>query len=156
MIPTFLGTTLMVFTILQVAPDGPFERAVKQLQEGQAGGEGGPSRSGGSSKSNEITPELLEQMRMQFGLDKPIIVRYLIWLGVYPKEVKSKTLLLNEEFRETVHSIEINQFKEYLLQRYVKIIEENNEIKIIETGVGLELEMPSTSELISNYNIIKP
>ena len=33
MIPTFLGTTLMVFTILQVAPDGPFERALKQLQE---------------------------------------------------------------------------------------------------------------------------
>ena len=35
MIPTFLGTTLLVFTILQIAPDGPFERAVKQLKEGQ-------------------------------------------------------------------------------------------------------------------------
>ncbi len=154
MIPTFLGTTLMVFTILQVAPDGPFERAVKQLQEGQnAGGEGGPSHSGGSSKSTQITPELLEQMRMQYGLDKPIIIRYLIWLGVYPKEIKSKTLSINEEFRETVHSIEINQFKKYLLQKYVKVIKENDEIKIIETGVGLELPMPSTSVLINNYNI---
>ena len=154
MIPTFLGTTLMVFTILQVAPDGPFERAVKQLQEGQnAGGEGGASRSGSSSKSNEITPELLEQMRMQYGLDKPIIVRYLIWLGVYPKEVKNKTLSLNEEFRETVHSIEINQFKEYLLQRYVKVVSEENQIKIIETGAGLELPIPLTDELIKNYNI---
>ena len=56
MIPTFLGTTLMVFTILQIAPDGPFERAVKQLKEGQnSSGEGGVSRTGGSSKSNEIT-----------------------------------------------------------------------------------------------------
>ena len=154
MIPTFLGTTLMVFTILQVAPDGPFERAVKQLQEGNnSGGEGGPSRSGSTSKSSEITPELLEQMRMQYGLDKPIIVRYLIWLGVYPKEIKSKTLSLNEEFRETVHSIEINQFKEYLLQRYVKVIKENDEIKIIETGAGLELAIPPTSELINNYSI---
>ena len=27
-----MGSTLLVFTILQVAPDGPFERAVKQLK----------------------------------------------------------------------------------------------------------------------------
>ena len=32
MIPTFLGITFMVFFILQVAPDGPFERAVAQLK----------------------------------------------------------------------------------------------------------------------------
>ncbi len=154
MIPTFLGTTLMVFTILQIAPDGPFERAVKQLKEGQnSSGEGGVSRAGGSSKSNEITPELLEQMRMQYGLDKPIIIRYLIWLGAYPKEIKSKTLKINGEFRETVHSVEINQFKEYLLQRYIRAIKENDEIKIIETGVGLELEMPETEELINRYGI---
>ena len=154
MIPTFVGTTLMVFTILQVAPDGPFERAVKQLKEGQnAGGEGGVSRSGSGSKSNEITPELLEQMRMQYGLDKPIIVRYLIWLGVYPKEVRSKTLAINDEFRETIHSIEINQFKEFLLQRYIKIIKDNDEIKVIETGAGLEFDIPSTKKLIEQYQI---
>ena len=154
MIPTFLGTTLMVFTILQIAPDGPFERAVKQLKEGQnSSGEGGVSRAGGSSKSNEITPELLEQMRMQYGLDKPIIIRYLIWLRAYPKEIKSKNLKINGEFRETVHSVEINQFKEYLLQRYIRAIKENDEIKIIETGVGLELEMPETEELINRYGI---
>ena len=33
MIPTFIGITFMVFFILQVAPDGPFERAVKQLKD---------------------------------------------------------------------------------------------------------------------------
>ena len=155
MIPTFLGTTLLVFTILQVAPDGPFERAVKQLKEAQgAGGEGGGGvRSGNTGGSSKITPELLEQMRMQFGLDKPIIVRYLIWLGVYPKEVKSKILSLNEDFRETVHSIEINQFKEYLLQRYVKVVEDDGKIKVIETGVGLEFELPPTKQLINNYRI---
>ena len=154
MIPTFIGTTLMVFTILQVAPDGPFERAVKQLQEGNSGGsEGGPSRSGSTSKSNEITPELLEQMRMQYGLDKPIIIRYLIWLGVYPKEVKSKTLSINDEFRETIYSVEINQFKEYLIQRYIKVIDENDKLKVIETGAGLELTIPSNTDLINFYNL---
>jgi len=154
MIPTFIGTTLMVFTILQIAPDGPFERAVKQLKEGQnSSGEGGVSRSDSGSKSNEITPELLEQMRMQYGLDKPIIVRYLIWLGVYPKEVKSKTLAINDEFRETVHSIEINQFKEFLLQRYIKVVKDDNEIKIIETGAGLEFDIPPNQQLIDRYKI---
>ena len=110
MIPTFIGTTLMVFVILQVAPDGPFERAVRQLKEATgSGGEGYTVPRGNNIGGNKITPELLEEMRMQFGLDKPIIVRYLIWLGVYPKEVQSKRLSINEEFRETVHSIEINQ-----------------------------------------------
>ena len=153
MIPTFIGTTLLVFTILQIAPDGPFERAVKQLKEAQgAGGEGGgPSSNMGGS--NEITEDLLEQMRMQYGLDKPILVRYAIWLGVWPKEIKNKSIPLNEDFRETIHSVEINQFKEYLLQRYVKVIKEDDQLQVIETGVGLEFEMESKDKLISNYNI---
>ena len=33
MIPTGLGITFLVFFILQVAPDGPFERAVKQIKQ---------------------------------------------------------------------------------------------------------------------------
>jgi len=154
MIPTFFGTTLLVFTILQIAPDGPFERAVKQLKEGQNSTEGGGGPGTSVGKSNEITPELLEQMRMQFGLDKPIIIRYLIWLGIYPKEVKNKTVELNKEFRDTIHSVKINQFKEYLLQRYVKVIKnDENEIIVIETGVGLADEIPSTQRLIDIYNI---
>jgi len=156
MIPTFFGITLLVFTILQIAPDGPFERAVKQLKAGQAGaGEGGSVAGGGnsSSKSNELTPELLEEMRMQYGLDKPILVRYLIWLGVYPKEINTKTVSFGEEFRETVESIEINQFKEFLLQRYVKVEKNEEAINIIETGVGLEFELPKLELLKSKYNI---
>ena len=156
MIPTFLGTTLLVFTILQIAPDGPFERAVKQLKAGQAGsGEGGSGGGGGTStnKSSELTPELLEEMRMQYGLDKPILVRYLIWLGIYPKEINTKTLSFGDEFRETVQSIEINQFKEFLLQRYVRVEEHNSEINIVETGVGLEFELPPLENLKSKYNI---
>ena len=32
MIPTFLGTTLLVFVILQSVPSGPFEQAVLQIK----------------------------------------------------------------------------------------------------------------------------
>ena len=45
MIPTFLGITFMVFFILQVAPDGPFERAVAQLKSANATSESGVSMS---------------------------------------------------------------------------------------------------------------
>ena len=77
MVPTFLGTTLLVFTILQIAPDGPFERAVKQIKQANMGtGESGMSLSTDvTGDSSELTPELLEKMRMQYGLDKPIIIR---------------------------------------------------------------------------------
>ena len=81
MIPTFIGATLLVFVILQLAPDGPFERAVKELKE--SGGSSESGSSGSVVSSQNLTPELLDELRMQFGLDKPIIIRYLIWLGIY-------------------------------------------------------------------------
>ena len=91
MIPTFLGITFMVFFILQIAPDGPFDRAVRQLKHAEGTSESGVSQSSDvTGDSSQLTPELLEKLRMQYGLDKPIIVRYLIWLGAWPKEYKSK------------------------------------------------------------------
>ena len=157
MIPTGLGITFMVFFILQVAPDGPFERAVKQIKQANMGsGESGMSLSADvTGDSSELTPELLEKLRAQYGLDKPIVVRYLIWLGLYPKEAKSKIILLNKEFRESVDAIEFDTYKEYLLQKYVKVVlDENEDLQVIETGVGLEFILPDISdyELKENFN----
>ena len=94
MLPTGIGITFLVFFILQVAPDGPFERAVRQIKQGNmGGGESGISLSSNvTGDSSELTPELLEKLRIQYGLDKPIIIRYLIWLGAWPKEKKNKTI----------------------------------------------------------------
>ena len=125
MIPTFFGVTFMVFFILQVAPDGPFERAVKQLKEGAGGSEGGKS-TGNIVSSQELTPDLLNELRMQYGLDKPIIIRYLIWLGVYPKEVKNKQVKLDTAFRDSFDKIQINQSNNILLQKYVKVVKEKD------------------------------
>ena len=101
MIPTGLGITFMVFCILQIAPDGPFERAVRQIKQANMGaGESGMSLSTDvTGDSSELTPELLDKLRRQYGLDKPIIVRYLIWLGFYPKESKTKVIKLDKSFR---------------------------------------------------------
>ena len=65
MIPTFLGITFMVFFILQIAPDGPFERAVKQLKNANANSESGMAMSSDvTGDSSELTPELLEKLRI--------------------------------------------------------------------------------------------
>ena len=151
MVPTFLGTTFLVFFILQVAPDGPFERAVRQLKEANMGSEG--SSSGSITSSQQLTPELLNELRMQFGLDKPIIVRYLIWLGLYPKEKKNKTVSLNSPFRDSFAFVQIGEYKKYLLQKYIQVIEDKNGFHIIESGAGLEFIIPPDSILKEKYEI---
>jgi len=156
MIPTGLGITFMVFCILQLAPDGPFERAVQQIKQANMGaGEVSMASSDVSGDSSELTPELLEKLRMQYGLDKPIIVRYLIWLGLYPKEAKSKIIPINKSFRESVDVLKFDTYKEYLLQKYVKVVEnDKGKLLVIETGVGLEFDIPEIQnpELRENFN----
>lgn len=148
MIPTFLGITFMVFFILQIAPDGPFDRAVRQLKHAEGTSESGVSQSSDvTGDSSQLTPELLEKLRMQYGLDKPIIVRYLIWLGAWPKEYKSKIIKVGKAFREVVDDVKVSQFEKYLLQRYVRVVQEDDNYEVIETGVGLELILPSIDKL---------
>ena len=89
MIPVFFGSTLLVFYILQSVPDGPFEQAVKQIKMAQMqSGEGGAATSGGESDSMEISQDVLEKLKRQYGLDKPKWKRYLIWLGLAQKEIE--------------------------------------------------------------------
>ena len=93
MIPTFLGATLLVFTILQMAPGGPLEKTIQQIQMGgaQGGGEGGISSSS-SSGSTLIPKRALKELERFYGFDKPVWQRYLIWLGVWPREIKHRNL----------------------------------------------------------------
>ena len=152
MIPTFIGATFLVFFILQVAPDGPFERAVRQLKDSSSSSESGGS-SGNVVSSQVLTPELLDEIRMQFGLDKPIIIRYLLWLGIYPKEVKNKKIKLNQSFRDSFTSIKIGLFKKILLQKYIKVVETDDELQVIESGSGLEFIVPPDSILMKRHDI---
>ena len=84
-IPTFLGSTILVFTILQLAPGGPLEKTLQELQTGgQMGGEAGIVT--GSVSSGNVLPEsALRELKRFYGFDKPIWQRYLAWLGVWPR-----------------------------------------------------------------------
>jgi microcin C transport system permease protein len=81
-IPTFIGCTIVVFAILQFTPGGPFEMKLREAQNRMAGGETAGSSGGAMDRSGAQIPEQAkEELKRYFGLDKPIHVRYIIWLG---------------------------------------------------------------------------
>lgn len=98
MIPTLFGILLINFLIIQAAPGGPVEQLVAQLTNPAGGGAGeraaGPSgdmgavsnlqASGGSYRGAQgIDPDLLEEIRKQYGFDKPAHERFWIMLKDY-------------------------------------------------------------------------
>jgi len=96
MVPTFFGATLLVFIILQMSPGGPLEKTIQQIQMGgaQSGGEGGAS--GGTGSEGTLLPQsAIRELERFYGFDKPIWQRYLIWLGVWPREIKHRKLTFN-------------------------------------------------------------
>jgi microcin C transport system permease protein len=85
-IPTLFGIMVINFTLTQFVPGGPIEQIIANL-EGQ--GDVFESISGGGSEtfdtgggnsdyvgSRGLPPEFLEQLRVEFGFDKPAHVRF--------------------------------------------------------------------------------
>jgi peptide/nickel transport system permease protein len=66
MIPTVLGITVITFLIIQLAPGNPAEFKVRMAE--------------GRGLDPQHTAQIIEQTKKLYGLDKPIHVRYLIWL----------------------------------------------------------------------------
>ncbi|MCK9266370.1 ABC transporter permease [bacterium] len=58
-IPLVLGMTFISFLIIQLAPGDYFTQL---------------------SMNPEISPQTIESMRVEFGLDKPVVIQYLYWL----------------------------------------------------------------------------
>lgn len=75
MIPTFFGITLLTFVLINLAPGGPVEQKIQQIRF--AGAEGGAKS---SSREGTVNEEVIEALKKQYGFDKPIHERYLIWL----------------------------------------------------------------------------
>lgn len=65
-IPTFLGISMVTFAMVQMAPGSPIY--MRLHQQGGAGG-------------SAVTREAIEQTKKLYGLDKPLPVRYVLWLG---------------------------------------------------------------------------
>ena len=77
-VPTFIGITMAAFVVMHFVPGGPIERQILQYKMAMAG----EGASGGSTGvySTEIPPEAIEQMKKFYGFDKPVHIRYALWL----------------------------------------------------------------------------
>jgi len=145
MIPTFFGTTILVFYILQSVPDGPFEQAVKQIKLAQMqSGESVTSASNQNNNSMEISTEVLEKLRRQYGLDKPIWKRYFIWLGLSKKEIEYKELEIGVPFRYTIKNLGQGKYVPVSLQKWILVNEEDDKtLKIYESPNGTDFNWTS-------------
>ena len=139
LIPTFFGTTFLVFFILQVAPSGPFEQALldikkAKMQSGEAGSSGGSNDFG----ETELSPEMLEKLKREYGLDQSIFKRYLIWLGFAKKELEFKEVYINMPFKYTISEVGVDKGIPISLQKWIIATIENEKPIIYETISGTD------------------
>lgn len=102
MIPTLFGIMLLNFAIVQAAPGGPVDQIIFKLTNPaaasagatgrfsgsgatEAGGASGPAQDAtqASRSARGIDPEMLEQIKKQFGFDKPAHERFLLMMQSY-------------------------------------------------------------------------
>jgi microcin C transport system permease protein len=77
-VPTFLGITLVTFVVINLAPGGPIEQMLADIRFAAAQGGGG---SLGGLTHEGVSGETLAELRRQYGFDKPVLVRYGLWLA---------------------------------------------------------------------------
>lgn len=92
-IPTLLGIMLLNFVIVQAAPGGPVEQLIAEteghgggaLARASGGGSGGEvtSSSGDRRGSRGLPEEMLREIEVMYGFDKPPHERFLKMLGDY-------------------------------------------------------------------------
>lgn len=81
MIPTLFGITLLSFVIINLAPGSPVEQKLQAMRFG--GGLGGGEGGGGVNTATTqygVSQEVLDALNKQYGFDKPIHIRYMIWV----------------------------------------------------------------------------
>ncbi|MFN8846782.1 MAG: ABC transporter permease subunit [Bdellovibrionales bacterium] len=66
----------MSFLIINLAPGGPVEQRLQQIRFG-SGGDSGVDR---GTEDSSVNAEVIEALNKQYGFDKPLAERYLIWL----------------------------------------------------------------------------
>ena len=77
-IPTLFGVTMIVFGIINLAPGSPVEQRIQQLR---FGGMGSAAETSTDAKDSAISEEVIQALKKQYGFDKPVHIRYWIWLN---------------------------------------------------------------------------
>jgi microcin C transport system permease protein len=98
-VPTLFGIMALNFVIVQLAPGGPIEQLIAEMEgtavaatariSGSGANEVASSTATGNAAGTQyrggagLEPEYLEQLEKQFGFDKPMHERFFIMLGNY-------------------------------------------------------------------------
>ncbi len=80
---TVLGVTFLVFAITRVMPGSPLERELQAAAAGTSEGGGG---GGSGSQNGALSEEQIEAFEREYLYDKNVVVAYMTWLGLYPRE----------------------------------------------------------------------
>ncbi len=81
-IPTFIGITIMVFTITRFVPGGPIERIIADTRAMQTGqGSSNISSTTGQGGGQPLSQEQIQKLKEYYGFDKPILTSYFLWLS---------------------------------------------------------------------------
>jgi microcin C transport system permease protein len=76
-IPTFIGITLLVFSITRMVPGGPIERL---MTEGLLASGDAPAAQTNTVSGNTLSEEQIEELKKYYGFDQPTVVSYWRWL----------------------------------------------------------------------------
>lgn len=77
LVPTLFGISLIVFVIINLAPGSPVEQALQKIRFGSGGDH---SSHAITSNDQGVSQEVIDALNRQYGFDKPLHVRYFIWL----------------------------------------------------------------------------
>lgn len=86
MVPTLIGLTVVTFLLLQFVPGGPVEMEMMKMQSGY-------TETGSSKSTQKISEAAIQRLKEQYGFDKPVHVRYWMWVkGVFTGNFGNSTL----------------------------------------------------------------
>ncbi|MCD4741837.1 MAG: ABC transporter permease subunit [Desulfobacteraceae bacterium] len=71
-IPTFIGITIMVFTITRFVPGGPVERIIANARQMQTANQ--------NIGDQPLSEDQINMLKEYYGFDKPILTSYIDWL----------------------------------------------------------------------------
>lgn len=80
LIPTLFGISLIVFVIINLAPGSPVEQALQKIRFGGGQGVSGASAAAIGGNDQGVSQEIIDALNRQYGFDKPLHVRYFIWV----------------------------------------------------------------------------
>lgn len=101
-LPTFLGVTMMVFAVTRFVPGGPVERMIAQAQSMSGDQISDTDRVGQAA----LSPEQIQELKEYYGLDKPILISYFLWL----KKVLVLDLGMSTRYNEPVWGLIKSRF----------------------------------------------